>query len=79
MPIQNLKKIFHPQSVAVIGASRRENRVGHTVLQNLIGGGLQGDIYPVNPKYKAIGGMPCFSKVSELPTTADLAVVCTPA
>jgi acetyltransferase len=79
MPIQNLDKIFHPKSVAVVGASQQSTSVGHFVLRNLIDGGFKGDIYPVNPKYKAIGDMPCFASVAELPATTDLAVICTPA
>lgn len=79
MPIQNLDKIFHPKSVAVVAASSRSTSVGHFVLCNLIDGGFKGDVYPVNPKYKAIGARPCFASVIELPTKADLAVICTPA
>ncbi len=79
MPIQNLDKIFRPKSVAVVGASGKSKSVGHTVLQNLLDGEFKGDIYPVNPKYKAIGDTPCFASVAELPKTADLAVICTPA
>jgi acetyltransferase len=79
MPIHNLDKIFHPQSVAVVGASRRSQSVGHTVLHNLIDGGFKGDVYPVNPKYEAIGNTPCFADVATLPKAADLVVICTPA
>lgn len=79
MPIRNLDKIFAPKTVAVIGASKRASSVGSTVLQNLIGGGFSGAVYPVNPKYSDISGTPCFKSVSELPKAVDLAVICTPA
>ncbi|MFO0915846.1 MAG: bifunctional acetate--CoA ligase family protein/GNAT family N-acetyltransferase [Pirellulales bacterium] len=79
MPIENLNKIFAPQSVAVIGASRQTATVGQTVLRNLATGGLQGRVYAVNPKYGDIEGIPCFPTVNELPELVDLAVICTPA
>ncbi|QDV23635.1 acetate--CoA ligase alpha subunit [Aureliella helgolandensis] len=79
MPIRNLDKIFAPQSVAVIGASKRPSSVGNTVLQNLVSGGFAGAIYAVNSKYKEVSGVACFSRVGEIPEPVDLAVVCTPA
>ncbi len=79
MPILNLDKIFHPKSVAVVGASLHATSVGQFVLRNLIDGGYQGEIQLVNPKYQAIGDRPCFASVAALPSTPDLAVICTPA
>jgi acetyltransferase len=79
MPVRNLNRIFQPQSVAVIGASRKKASVGHTVLTNLVTGGFQGPIYPVHPKYKRIGDRPCFAKVGNIGEPVDLAVICTPA
>jgi acetyltransferase len=79
MPILNLDKVFHPGRIAVIGASRRSRSVGNTVLRNLIDGGFEGDVYPVNPKDKTICNTPCFANVGELPNPPDLAVICTAA
>ncbi len=79
MSIRNLDKIFRPKSVAVIGASATRGKVGNTVLRNLIEGGFEGPIYPINPKSQAIEGIAAFSCVAELPAAADLAIVCTPA
>ncbi|EAQ80375.1 bifunctional acetate--CoA ligase family protein/GNAT family N-acetyltransferase [Blastopirellula marina] len=79
MAIRNLSKIFHPQSVAVIGASRTLGSVGNTVIKNLLSGGFQGTIYPINPKYDTIEDLPAFGKVADLPETPDLAVICIPA
>ncbi|WP_339907422.1 bifunctional acetate--CoA ligase family protein/GNAT family N-acetyltransferase [Symmachiella dynata] len=79
MPIRNLKKIFQPESVAVIGASNRISSVGRTVLRNLIDDGFAGEIYLVNPKHKMIDEIPCFAKVADLPKPPDLAIICTPA
>ncbi|VVD66119.1 bifunctional acetate--CoA ligase family protein/GNAT family N-acetyltransferase [Pandoraea fibrosis] len=78
MTTRNLSQMFQPKSVAVIGASNRERRVGTTVLQNVIDGGFQGDIYPVNPKYSALANLRCYRDVADLPQAPDLAVICTP-
>ncbi|WP_166821207.1 bifunctional acetate--CoA ligase family protein/GNAT family N-acetyltransferase [Thalassoroseus pseudoceratinae] len=87
MSIHNLNSIFRPKRVAVIGASMKAGSVGRTVLENLLSGGLvdnEGEpasqlVYPVNPKYDEIFGIPAFADMSELPEPADLAIVCTPA
>lgn len=78
MTIRNLDKLFSPRSVAVIGASERPNRVGTVVLQNLVRGGFSGQIWPVNPKYRALQGLRCFPGIRALPSAPDLAVICTP-
>lgn len=78
MTVRNLKYLFEPTSVAVIGASERPHRVGTTVLQNLVTGGFGGAIMPVNPKYGTLEGLKVYSSVSRLPATPDLAVICTP-
>jgi acetyltransferase len=79
MTIRNLDRAFNPSSVAVIGASIRQGSVGATVWRNLLGGGFAGQLWPVNPKYAAIDGVPCFRKVAGLPAAPDLAVIATPA
>ncbi|VVE15363.1 GCN5 family acetyltransferase [Pandoraea iniqua] len=78
MTTRNLSQMFQPKSVAVIGASNRERRVGTTVLQNVIDGGFEGAIYPVNPKYSTLAGLKCYRDVADLPQAPDLAVICTP-
>ena len=75
----NLSKIFHPKSVAVIGASEKAESVGYTVLDNLKCAGFPGPIYPVNPKYETILGVPAFRSVTDLPLCPDLVVIATPA
>jgi acetyltransferase len=75
---RNLEHLFAPRSVAVFGASMRPGRVGSTVWENLVAGGFDGDLWPVNPKYDTIGGARCFPDVAHLPGAPDLAVLCTP-
>ncbi|HEX7563776.1 MAG TPA: CoA-binding protein, partial [Bradyrhizobium sp.] len=50
MSIRNLDKMFHPRSIAVIGASARPKSVGAALMTNLMNGGFDGPIMPVNPK-----------------------------
>ena len=79
MSIRNLNYLFRPSSVAVIGASNRAHSVGHTVMRNLLEGGFDGPVMPVNPKCSAVAGVLAYPDMSSLPVTPDLAVVCTPA
>ena len=79
MTIRNLHKIFRPQHVAVVGASDVRGKVGHILLQNLIGHGYGGVIYPVNAKREAVQGITAYRSLAALPHVPDLAVICTPA
>ena len=79
MTIRNLDHLFEPSSVALIGASDRDGSVGKVVLRNLRDGGFAGDIALVNPKHRAIAGLPCYAGIGQLPVTPDLAIIATPA
>ena len=78
MTTRNLDRLFAPRSVAVFGASMRPGRVGTAVWENLVAGGFQGELWPVNMKYDTIGGATCYPDVRRLPGAPDLAVLCTP-
>ncbi len=79
MSIKALDKIFRPQRIAVIGAKSDPNSVGGITLKNLVSGGFNGVVYPVNPKREAVMGIPCYPDVKSLPRTPDLAVITTAA
>ena len=79
MTIRNLDNAVRPRSVAIVGASSRQGSVGRVVLENVVDGGFEGDIWPVNPKYRELSGRPCHARVGDLPGVPDLAVVVTPA
>lgn len=79
MSVINLNKLFHPESVALIGASDTANSIGQVVLKNMLAGGFRGPVYAVNPKYKSIQDQPCYQNIGDLPSVPDLAVICTPA
>ncbi|MDT3779064.1 bifunctional acetate--CoA ligase family protein/GNAT family N-acetyltransferase [Nitrospira sp. MA-1] len=78
MSIRNFKYLFKPRSIAVIGASNRPHRVGRVVMQNLLKGGFEGPLLPVNPKYQAVCGVLAYPDVQALPMSPDLAILCTP-
>ena len=70
--------IFNPNSIAVIGASAEEKKVGHAVLKNLLQG-FVGKIYPINPSKNEILSLPCYPSVSVVPDKIDLAIIVIPA
>lgn len=79
MSVINLKTLFHPKSVTLIGASDRPLSLGNVVMKNLLNGGFGGPILPVNPKYETICGVYAYKEIIDLPVVPDLAVICTPA
>lgn len=74
----SLHKFFYPNSVAVIGASRNPDSVGHAIMRNLVNGHFTGVIYPVNPKARAILGIKAYPNVSSIPDEIDLAIIVVP-
>lgn len=73
-----LEQLFRPAEVAVIGASRTPGKVGHDILKNLIEGGYQGKILPVNPAAAEILGLPCLQSLAEYGGKVDLAIIVVP-
>jgi acetyl coenzyme A synthetase (ADP forming)-like protein len=74
-----MNRIMKPDSVAVIGASSEEGKIGNAVMKNLINGGYQGAIYPINPKADEILGKKCYKSVKDIPGQVDIAVFAIPA
>jgi acyl-CoA synthetase (NDP forming) len=75
VPRPDLKPLFAPRSVTVIGASEDPLKWGGSLLLNLIDGGFAGPIYPVNRRGGTLCGLPAFRSVTELPEAPDLALV----
>ena len=67
MTEQSLSDLLSPASVAVVGASPRETTTAHRIIRNLITGGFQGKIYPINPRYEDVLGLNCYASVLDLP------------
>lgn len=78
MTIRNLEHAVSPKSVAVFGASVRDGSVGRVVFDNIVNGGFEGEIWPVNPKYSGLAGRHCYAKAADLPGVPDLGVIVTP-
>jgi acetyltransferase len=73
-----LQKLFNPKTIAIIGATDKEDSVGYTVVRNLIGSGFQGIVYPINPKRESILGVKAYSSIKETQDDIDLAIVASP-
>ena len=67
-----MKEIFEASSIAVIGASPNADRPGYTLISSLLQYGYEGKIFPVNPKYKEILGLPSCSSLSDIQFEIDL-------
>ncbi len=77
MTIRNLKYLFAPCSVALIGAGQTPGTVGSVVADNLFGAGFKGEIFPVGTASKTIEGVETYPDVESLPRAPDLAVIAT--
>ena len=75
----SIHKFFHPRSVAVIGASRRQETIGQALVRNLVLGDFAGRVYAVNPSSSAVSGLPTYKTVGDIPDDVDLAIVAVPA
>lgn len=68
-----------PRSIAVIGASTNQAKLGHAVLKNLVEGGYPGKLYAVNSSGDDVLGVTGYRSVADLPEAVDMAVVAIPA
>ncbi len=75
----SVARLLRPNAVAVIGASRNRRTVGHQVLRNLLDGGFDGTVYPVNPKAENVASVKAYPTIADVPDSVDLAVVAVPA
>ncbi|HUY98296.1 MAG TPA: acetate--CoA ligase family protein [Verrucomicrobiae bacterium] len=76
---ESMHKLFHPRSIAVIGASNETGKIGNSVMRNLIDGGFQGQIHPVNRSAPEVLGRPAYARVGDIPGDVDVAVFAVPA
>ena len=74
----SLGKFFNPNSIAVIGASRTQGKIGYTILENLKYS-FKGKIYPINPNAGEILGLTAYSSVLDIEEPVDMAVISVPA
>jgi acetate---CoA ligase (ADP-forming) len=74
-----LKRLFAPSSVALVGATDDLAKFGGRCLDRMIRFGYQGKIYPINPKYQEIRGLPCYPSLREVPGRIDHVGIVVPA
>lgn len=74
-----MNRLMNPRSIAVVGASDQEGKIGNSVMKNLVNGGYAGEIYPINPKAEEILGHKAYASVGDIPGEVDVAVFAIPA
>jgi acetyltransferase len=80
MPTQkDLKPLFNPKSIAVVGASQEPQKLGAIVLKNIIESGFKGKLFPINPNYESLADLKCYKSLSDLTELPDLAILAVPA
>ncbi|MBF0204733.1 MAG: CoA-binding protein, partial [Desulfamplus sp.] len=62
--MDRLDAIFAPESIAVLGASTQKGKVGHDIFANILYGGYQGTLYPVNPAAKSVLSVKCYKSIT---------------
>ncbi|MDR2188473.1 MAG: bifunctional acetate--CoA ligase family protein/GNAT family N-acetyltransferase [Azonexus sp.] len=72
-----LTALFEPKSVAVIGASEREDSVGNIIFNNILRSGYKGRLYAINPKHESILGQPAYKSIEEIGARVEMAVIAT--
>jgi acetyl coenzyme A synthetase (ADP forming)-like protein len=74
-----MQRIMNPRSVAVIGASAEDGKIGNSIMKNLINGGYRGAIFPIHPKASEILGRKAYPSVGDVAEEIDVAVFAIPA
>ncbi|HEJ9541027.1 TPA: bifunctional acetate--CoA ligase family protein/GNAT family N-acetyltransferase [Proteus mirabilis] len=77
MSQRGLEALLRPKSIAVIGASDKVGRAGTTMMKNLLSGGFNGPVFPVNPTRNSVSGVFTYPSIDKLPQVPDLAIICT--
>jgi len=75
--MSSLDRFFNPSSIALVGASHDEMKLGGMILKNLLQFG--GKVYPVNPKYREIMGLKAYPSAADIPGESDFAIIMRPA
>ncbi|MEM0456127.1 MAG: acetate--CoA ligase family protein [Nitrososphaerota archaeon] len=75
-----ITKLLRPDSIAVIGAAREPNKIGHAIVKNLLRFSPSREkVFPINPNADEILGLKCYKSIKDVPHNVDLAVIAVPA
>lgn len=77
--MKNFDLFFRPATVAVIGVSRDQKKIGHVIYRNFVEGSFRGKVFPVNPKIRNILGRKCYPSVLKISGRVDQAIIAIPA
>jgi len=77
--MHKLDTFFNPQSIAVVGASQEEGKVGNVIAKNIANLGYAGEVFFVNPKHEQILGKKCYAELKDIAEKVDLAIMVIPA
>jgi len=78
MTSSSVRALLEARSVAVVGASTRRGSPGHQSVRQLVTGGFRGRVFPVNPRYREIEGIPCWPSLEAIPDSVDLVILGVP-
>jgi acetyltransferase len=79
MGIGDIKRMFNPETIALIGATEKESSVGRDIFENLYYWSKERKLFPVNPNRNTVFGLKCYPSILEVPEHVDLSLVVTPA
>jgi acetyl coenzyme A synthetase (ADP forming)-like protein len=77
--MKNIEVFFNPKRIAIIGASPDPTKIGHQIIKNIVDGGYQGEVIPINPKAPEVLGRKAYKSLSEVPPGIDLVIIAIPA
>ncbi len=77
--IEELKHLFQPESIAIIGASNTEGKWGNMMVTRPVQSGYRGRIYPINPNAERVYGLKAYPDILDVPDPVDLAIFTIPA
>jgi acetyltransferase len=75
--VNPIDALFHPRSIAVIGATNKPPKRGASVFVNLMANACGASVYPVNPQHATVFDQVCYPSILEVPGRVDLAVIAT--
>ena len=73
--MNDIKLLFEPRTIAVVGASKDPKKIGHTVVKNILASGYAGKVYPINPAGGDVLGLQAYPDIDAIDDKVDM--VCT--